>query len=119
MDSARRHFEQLGTVVETASRKSWDYEVEIDGTTWHVEVKGTTGDPVDVVLTPNEVAHAQTYEHLALYVVSNLDVQPEGTHRRSVSGGNVTIYQPWTIDQADLRPLGYKYRLPDAEAEPN
>lgn len=116
MASARTYYEQLGTVVETASSKSWDYEVEIDGATWHVEVKGTTGDPVDVILTPNEVAHAQAYEFVALYVVSNINVTAgEGTHR-DASGGEVTLIHPWRILEEDLRPIGFKYRL---QAQPS
>lgn len=112
MARARRHFAQLGTVVNTSSRRSWDYEVDINGTIWHVEVKGTTGDPVGVILTPNEVVHARAYKHVALFVVSNIDVRVGSGNKRSVVGGKVTIYQPWTIDRADLTPLGYKYRLP-------
>lgn len=112
MDSAQRHYEQSGTVADTASRKSWDLEVDIDGTIWHVEVKGTTGDPVDVLLTPNEVAHAQQYEHVALYVLSNISLVGADGQRDAARGGRVTIYQPWTINPDDLAPLGYKYRLP-------
>lgn len=113
MASARRHYERLGTVVETASSKSWDYEVEIDGTTWHVEVKGTTGNPVDVILTPNEVAHAQTYEYVALYVVSGIKVAVGDGTQRDTSGGEVTLIHPWRIAEEDLRPVGFKYRMPE------
>lgn len=113
MALARRHYAQLGTVVETAGHRSWDYEVDIAGTVWHVEVKGTTGDPIEVILTPNEVAHAQAYEHVALYVVSNIDVVMGEGEERQTSGGRVTIFHPWRLEQGDLRPLGFKYRLPD------
>lgn len=78
-----------------------------------MEVKGTTGDPVDVILTPNEVAHAQTYEHVALYVVSDIKIAVgEGT-QRDASGGEVTLVHPWRIAEDDLRPIGFKYRLPE------
>jgi hypothetical protein len=118
MVSARRHYEHFGTVVETASRKSWDYEVEIDGTTWHVEVKGTTGDPVDVVLTPNEVTHAQSYAFVALYVVSNVNVVVGDGAERNVSGGAVRVLHPWRIEEDALRPIGFKYRLPSTSSDP-
>jgi hypothetical protein len=71
MKLARTHYSRLGAVVDTASHRSWDYEVDIAGDRWHVEVKGTTGDPVEVILTPNEVAHAKAYPFVALYVVSS------------------------------------------------
>jgi hypothetical protein len=74
MNLAREHCAALGTVVDTALRRSWDYEVTIDGTCWHIEVKGTTGDHGEVLMTPNEVAHARTYPFVALFIVSNIKV---------------------------------------------
>lgn len=112
MTLARQHYTPLGNVVDTASRRSWDYEVDINGDCWHIEVKGTTGDPVDVILTPNEVAHARTYPFVALYVVSNIDVQTGPNDERATTGGKVTLLHPWMIESDALRPLGYLYRLP-------
>jgi hypothetical protein len=114
MDLARAHYAPMGVVVDTALRQCWDYEVDIDGDCWHVEVKGTTGDPVEVILTPNEVAHARTYPLVALYVVSNIDVRIGPDDERIASGGTVSLFHPWSIDADELRPIGYKYRLPGA-----
>lgn len=116
MKLARTHYSRLGAVVDTASERSWDYEVDIAGDRWHVEVKGTTGDPVEVILTPNEVAHAKAYPFVALYVVSNIEVQTGPNDERITSGGTVTCFHPWTIDDGELRAVGYKYRLPHGGA---
>jgi hypothetical protein len=116
MKLARTHYSRLGAVVDTASHRSWDYEVDIAGDRWHVEVKGTTGDPVEVILTPNEVAHAKAYPFVALYVVSNIEVQTGPNDERITSGGTVTCFHPWTIDDGELRAVGYKYRLPHGGA---
>jgi hypothetical protein len=113
MALALQHYTQQGTVKTTALKRSWDYEVDINGDCWHVEVKGTTGDSTQVLLTPKEVDHARNYPYVSLYVVSNVDVHvgQDGEHR--VSGGEVTVLHPWRIDQGELKPLGYKYRLPE------
>lgn len=113
MSLAREHYAALGTVVDTALRRSWDYEVTIDGTCWHVEVKGTTGGPGEVLLTPNEVAHARTYPFVALFVVSNIAVQRGEHDERTTSGGTTTLLHPWSIDDGQLQPLGFRYCLPE------
>lgn len=112
MDRARAHYEKRGTVVNTAARKSWDYEVDIAGVIWRVEVKGTTGDPTDVILTRNEVQNARSYLYVALFVVSNITVAADDTGHRTAGGGCDTIYHPWALDPEDLTPLGFTYRLP-------
>ena len=113
MNLARAHYAALGTVVDTALRRSWDYEVTIDDTCWHIEVKGTTGDSSEVLLTPNEVAHARTYPFVALFIVSNITVQSGEHDERTTAGGATTLLHPWNIDDGQLQPLGYKYRLPE------
>ena len=68
MNEALLHYSKLGKVTDTSRTESFDYVVDIDGATWHVEVKGTTGDPQEILLTPNEVHHAKDYPHVALFV---------------------------------------------------
>jgi hypothetical protein len=46
-----------------------------------------------VILTPNEVSHARAYPFPLAAVMC-------------------TCYDPWTLDDGELRPLGYKYLLP-------
>lgn len=116
MDRARAHYEKLGTVVNTSARKSWDYEVDIDSVAWRLEVKGTTGDPIDVILTRNEVQNANVYPHVALFVVSNITVTTDDTGHCTASGGRDTLYHPWALDPGDLTPLGFTYRLPPSSA---
>lgn len=41
----------------------------------HVEVKGTTADGAEVLLTPNEVQHARSdYPNVALFVMARIEV---------------------------------------------
>ncbi|GAA2475598.1 hypothetical protein Ahu01nite_052570 [Winogradskya humida] len=116
MRRAFEYYRDEGSVTDTSSQKSWDYEVDIDGQCWHIEVKGTTGDPVDVILTPNAVAHARSYPFVALYVVSNINLHVDDEGRCTTDGGQVTHNHPWRLDDGELRPIGYKYRLPSVLA---
>ncbi|MBU2669522.1 DUF3883 domain-containing protein [Actinoplanes bogorensis] len=114
MKRALEHYAARGDVLNTSRHASWDYEVDIGNERWHVEVKGTTGDPIDVILTPNEVMHARSYPRVALFVVSNIDVRTGADDEFVTSGGKITHLHPWTIEDTALRPIGYKYRLPDS-----
>ncbi|MGA4993843.1 protein NO VEIN domain-containing protein [Nonomuraea bangladeshensis] len=113
MNEALLYYSRLGTVTDTSRTESFDYVVEIDGISWHIEVKGTTGDPQEILLTPNEVQHAEEYPHVALFVLSNIIVNRSDEGEISASGGNASIFHPWPLDQARLSPIGYKYRLSD------
>jgi hypothetical protein len=114
MNAAFLHYCALGKIIDTSRTESYDYVVEIDGDSWHVEVKGTTGDPQEVLLTPREVEHADGYPRVALFVLSNIKVTCDERGEITTSGGITSILHPWSLDRARLLPLGYKYRLPDA-----
>jgi len=112
MNAALLHYSELGNVTDTSRRASYDYEVKIDNRLWRVEVKGTTGDPEEVILTPREVEHASEYPRVALFVLSNITVTRDEHGEITASGGKASIFHPWSIDRDRLTPLGYKYRLP-------
>lgn len=112
MNAALAHYSAIGTVTDTSRNLSYDYEVEIDGTSWHIEVKGTTGPAEQVLLTPNEVRHADEYPHVALFVLSDVAIARGADGEVSASGGKTTILHPWSLDPARLTPIGFKYRLP-------
>lgn len=111
MNEALLHYSSLGKVTNTSRTESFDYVVEIEGVAWHVEVKGTTGDPQEILLTPNEVQHAMEYSHVALFVLSNITVSRDDQGEITTSGGNASVLHPWSLDQSLLSPIGYKYRL--------
>jgi hypothetical protein len=111
MNAALRYYEELGDVVDTSRKASFDYAVRIDGVTWHVEVKGTTGGAADVLLTRKEVEHAETYPHVALFVLSEIVVMRTTDGTVEVSGGHPILLHPWSLDGSRLTPLAYKYSL--------
>lgn len=111
MNEALLYYSKLGKVTDTSRTASFDYVVEISGVSWHVEVKGTSGDPREILLTPNEVQHALEYPHVALFVLSNIEVTRDEQGDVIACGGKRAIFHPWLLDQAQLSPIGYRYRL--------
>lgn len=90
-----------------------------DGQVKHVEVKGTTTDGAEVILTPNEVRHARDNLSTALFVLSNITVERAEDDAVVATGGNRHSYDPWRLDDGILNPLGYRYQVPDAGRESN
>lgn len=111
MNAATEYFETLGTVTDVSGSSSYDLVVLIDGTEWHVEVKGTStlGEAVNV--TPNEVAHAHDHPNVAMFIVSEIVVTltPDGP---ITSGGTVHLFHPWDIEDGTLVPTHYEWKRP-------
>ena len=82
----------------------------------HVEVKGTTTGGVEVILTPKEVEHAREMTDVALLIVSDVVVERADDGTVTATGGICRRYDPWHIDDGTLKPLGFKYRVPDQRA---
>jgi hypothetical protein len=59
-------------------------------------------------LTANEVEHAKSYPHVALFIVSEIELK-RGLPPIA-SGGKVGLAKPWRIDDQALEPLAYRYR---------
>jgi uncharacterized protein DUF3883 len=75
--------------------------------TLRVEVKGTTSQGSSVLVTRNEVRHAQEHDGcVALFVVSNIAVNASGC-----SGGTVRVFDPWDIRTCELEPIAFECRL--------
>ena len=105
------HYSARGSISDVGRTNSFDYCVVIDGQEWHVTVKGTTSSGEDIVLTPDEVAHAQSHEHLDLCIVSNIRVERDEKGQASGAGGTLQIHHPWRIEPDRLDALGYRYRM--------
>lgn len=108
----REHFEKnLGYVTEDVGKtRSYDVHATKGDDVVKVEVKGTTTNGAQVVLTRNEVnLHRAVHPNNALAVVRNIaldrnDDQPVAT------GGELKLVMPWEIDEGGLVPIAYDYR---------
>ena len=109
--------------------KAWDVE-DVHGTESyglicrrgdeikHVEVKGTTTDGAEVILTPNEVRHAQENLYTALFVHSNITIEHHAEDGAITATGRTHhSYDPWHLDEGRLTPLGFRYQVRVVSAE--
>jgi Protein NO VEIN, C-terminal len=112
MNMATEYYSKTWDVQDVHGRESYDLICRCDGEAKHVEVKGTTTDGVEVILTPNEVRHAQDYPHTALFVVSNIELERAEDGTVIATGGQAHCYDPWQLNEEALTPVGYRYQVP-------
>jgi Domain of unknown function (DUF3883) len=108
----RQHFEdELGYETEdVGAYESYDVLASKGQELVKVEVKGTTTDGAEVVLTRNEVSlHRVEYPNNALAVVRNITLDRSGDQPIATSG-ELVLVMPWEIDEGGLIPIAYDYR---------
>lgn len=108
----REHFEdELGYATEdVGKRESYDVHATKGQEVVKVEVKGTTTDGAQVVLTKNEVnLHRAEHPNNALAVVRNISLDHSGNQPVAV-GGELVLLMPWEINEGGLIPIAYDYR---------
>jgi hypothetical protein len=98
-------------VTDVSATESYDLRCRSHDSELHVEVKGTTSSGASVVLTRNEVEHARIfYPSIALLVVSNISLHLSGDSIEA-TGGCLKCYDPWVVDDYELRPLSFQCSL--------
>jgi hypothetical protein len=115
MQAAKAHYEGRGwSVTDVSATCSYDLFCKRDnGEELHVEVKGTTSDGQQILLTANEVEHARyRYPHVALFVLTNIKIERTSTGELRPGGGEKLPIDPWNVGEGTLTPLAFKYRLP-------
>jgi hypothetical protein len=94
---------------DVSSRDCCDFRARLGNEEWVIEVKGTTGGPGTVLLTPNEVElHKGSHPRNVLLVVHGITLTHSGTR---ASGGDLLEFSPWMLDEQRLKAVGYEYRL--------
>ena len=77
-----------------------------------VEVKGTTGIGVKVMLTAGEVEHARRHpRECALIIVSRIHLDVRNPAKPKASGGVVQVLRPWEAPAEQLRAIAYECTL--------
>jgi 5-methylcytosine-specific restriction protein A len=108
MDLAVRHYASLWQeVLDVSAREPFDLLFREGTRELRVEVKGTTSLGLSVLLTRNEVRHAQENNGcMALFVVSNIVANVSGC-----TGGTIHVLEPWDIQGDELEPVAFECRL--------
>ena len=112
MRAATEFYGEDWDVEDVHGNQSYDLFCRRGGKVKHVEVKGTTADGTEVILTPNEVRHAREHPDAALFILSNVIVERLQDGTVTATGGEKHVYDPWPIDDGTLVPLGYRYLVP-------
>lgn len=112
MYTATEFYSQAWDVEDVHGRESYDLICRRGDEVKHVEVKGTTTDGAEVILTPNEVRHARKYPCTALFALSNISVERAEDGTVTATGGTRHLYDPWRVDDGILTPLGFRYQVP-------
>lgn len=111
MSRAVAYFESDGWFVEdTHVGNPFDLRISRDGESFRVEVKGTTGEGREVVLTRGEVESAERSPS-ALFILRRVKVSSDG-EAVTASGGEVVLHMPWKLHQGSLTAVSYFYRPP-------
>jgi hypothetical protein len=108
MTAAEQYFCKQGfTVEDVSARRPYDLLCRRGSEEVHVEVKGTMTDGDAIVLTNNEVKHAcNSHNSCALFIFHSIRL-----NRRKASGGKSRVLQPWKLQQKNLTPVSFTYRL--------
>jgi hypothetical protein len=113
MNKATEFYARDWDVEDVHGTESYDLVCRRGNEVKHVEVKGTTTDGAEVILTPKEVDHARETTDVALFILSNVIVERDAEGAVTASGGICHLHDPWHIDDdGTLIPLGFKYRIP-------
>jgi hypothetical protein len=98
-------------VRDVGAVESYDLDATRSGEHLYVEVKGTTSDGEEIILTRKEVELNDT-EHpdTMLIVVSNIHLDRSRIPPQA-SGGTLRATHPWLIEHGRLTPISYRYRI--------
>lgn len=108
MNLAVGHYASLWQeVIDVSATQPFDLLCKDGDRELRVEVKGTKSLGFSVLLTRNEVRHAQAHNgSVALFVVSSIVATASGC-----TGGTIAILEPWDIRQDELEPIAFECRL--------
>ena len=80
-----------------------------NGSEFYVEVKGTRSLGTQVIFTKNEVKLHQESNNVILSVVHSIQISEKLTAVEN--SGEISLYNPWKIDQTKLTAISYYYKF--------
>jgi hypothetical protein len=111
MKRAAAHFKHDGwTVEDTHVGNPFDLRISRRGEVVQVEVKGTTGDGAEVVLTRGEVESAERAPS-ALFILRQVKITWISDEPIAI-GGEPILYMPWRVHDGRLTAVSYFYQPP-------
>ena len=106
MNLALGHYSGLWPeVLDVSATEPFDLLCRDGDRELRVEVKGTTSLGMSILLTRNEVRHAEANNgRVALFVVSEISANASG----GCTAGVIQVIEPWDIRQDELDPIAFE-----------
>lgn len=103
MKLATDYYSKYWAVQDVHARKSYDLICRHGIEVRHVEVKGTTQDGAEVILTPKEVTHACETSCAVLFV-SGIKIERAKDGTLTAVGWEPVCYDRWRLDGGTQTP---------------
>jgi len=112
MKAATEFFEDEDyKVKDTSANRPYDLVCTREGELLYVEVKGTTTGGEKVILTKNEVEHAQAHQdQTVLFILHDIKVL-DGERGPVASGGIELVMWEWSPSEAQLTALSFQCKI--------
>ena len=113
MHLARSYYEGQGwSILDTSNSHPFDLLATRNQEKRFIEVKGTTGEGLSVVLTHGEVLHAQNNRLESVLVIVSGVILTKHKNEWIASGGKISTHEePWMINEAKLKAIQYRYEV--------
>jgi hypothetical protein len=113
MQVARALYEGAGwDVIDKSSSQPFDLLATKGGGKRFIEVKGTTGEGLSVILTHGEVNHVRSNGRSSALVLVSGIVLEKSNGKWQAHGGTVTTHEdPWSLVEANLNATQYRYEI--------
>jgi hypothetical protein len=106
------HYAASGYSVEdVGAHEAYDLRAIRGDEIRHVEVKGSQGHVKKVILTRNEVTHANEFDRTDLVVVADIEWERGFDGSITTENGVLSVHQDWRPSPESLKPLSYEYFL--------
>jgi hypothetical protein len=97
-------------VRDVGKNESYDIHATKADAVVKIEVKGTTSNGSEIVLTRNEVElHTTDHPANALAIVRNIKLHRLKDSPPTASGGELVLSMPWAVEHDRLAPIAYRY----------
>jgi hypothetical protein len=113
MQVARALYEGAGwDVIDKSSSQPFDLLATKGNSKKFIEVKGTTGEGLSVVLTHGEVNHVRSNGRNSALVIVSAIVLENSCGNWQAHGGTVTTHEdPWALVEENLSATQYRYEI--------
>jgi len=113
MHVARALYEGTGwDVIDKSSSQPFDLLATKGSLKRFIEVKGTTGKGLSVILTQGEINHVRSNgASSALVIISGIILEKSNGHWQARGGTITTREDPWTLVETNLSATQYRYEI--------